>query len=793
MKAKALSFRAAVWGLAPALLGCLFSAGIRATPDDGSVLPFPPTPSASIAGPTLQESKHQRRVEPDRLPRDAPNILVILLDDVGFGLADTYGGPIHTPTLSRIAGQGISYNAFHTTAICSPTRAALLTGRNHQRVGSGTIAERAVDWDGYTGVIPRSSATLAKVLGAYGYKTAAFGKWHNTPATDTTAMGPFTLWPTGEGIGFDYFYGFLAGETSQWEPRLVENLNVVEPPHDESYHLSEDMADKAIAWMRRHRAFAPDKPFFMYWAPGAAHGPHHVSNEWADKYQGQFDDGWDALRSRTFEREKALGWIPNDARLTPRAETMPSWDSIPESERPFQRRLMEVFAGFVEHVDVQAGKVIDELERQGIRDNTLVIYIFGDNGASAEGQQGSISELLAQNQIPNTVAQQLKAMEGLGGLDALGGPKMDNMYHAGWAWAGGAPFKHTKLIASHFGGTRNPMAISWPDRIKPDPTPRSQFHHVNDIVPTIYDVLGVTPPKVVDGFEQDPMDGVSLAYTFADPKAQGRKQVQYFDNNGSRGIYQDGWYACTFGPLTPWLTVSPGLATWDANKDVWELYNLNTDFSQAEDLAAKEPERLAAMQALFLEQAEANKAFPIGAGIWLRIHPEDRIKTPYRSWQFDASTTRMPEFTAPGLGRESTHVAIDAELPENASGVLYALGGASGGLTLYMDKGRLVYEYNMMVIERYGVGSAERIAPGRHRIEVDTTIAKPGAPAEVVVSVDGAEVARTQVARTVPAAFTASESFDVGTDLGSPVSLDYFDRRPFAFEGRIDSVKVDLK
>jgi arylsulfatase len=794
MKPKAHSIRAPLWGALPALLACLFATGVPAgTPSDGSVLPFPPTPSASVAGPTLQESKHQRRAEPERLPKDAPNILVILLDDVGFGLADTYGGPIHTPTLSRIAGQGISYNAFHTTAICSPTRAALLTGRNHQRVGSGTIAERAVDWDGYTGVIPRSSATLAKVLGEYGYKTAAFGKWHNTPATDTTAMGPFTLWPTGEGIGFDYFYGFLAGETSQWEPRLVENFNVVEPPHDETYHLSEDMADQAIGWMRKHRAFAPDKPFFIYWAPGAGHGPHHVFKEWADKYKGQFDAGWDALRSRTFEREKALGWIPKDTQLTPRADSMPAWDSIPESERPFQRRLMEVFAGFVEHVDVQAGKVIDELERLGIRDNTLVVYIFGDNGASAEGQNGSISELLAQNQIPNTIAQQLEALEGLGGLEALGGPKVDNIYHAGWAWAGDTPFQHTKLVASHFGGTRNPMAISWPARIKADPTPRSQFHHVNDLVPTVYEILGITPPKVVDGFAQDPIDGVSLAYTFADPKAPGHKEVQYFDNNGSRGIYQDGWYACTFGPLTPWLTVSPGLSTWDANKDVWELYNLRSDFSQANDLAAKEPERLAAMQSLFLEQAKANQAFPIGAGIWLRIHPEDRIKTPYRSWQLDSATTRMPEFTAPGLGRESTHVTIDAELPENASGVLYALGGASGGLTLYMDKGRLVYEYNMMVIERYGVGSAEKLAQGRHRIEVDTTIPKPGAPAEVVLSVDGTEVARTQVARTVPAAFTASESFDVGTDLGSPVSLDYFDRRPFAFDGRIDSVKVDLK
>jgi arylsulfatase len=763
-----------------------------AVPNEGSVLPFPPTPSASVAKPTLQESTHKRRVETSHLPKDAPNILIILLDDVGFGVADTYGGPVHTPTLTRIANQGVSYNAFHTTAICSPTRAALLTGRNHQRVGSGTIAERAVDWDGYTGVIPRTSATLAKTLGAYGYKTAAFGKWHNTPATETTAMGPFTLWPTGEGIGFDYFYGFLAGETSQWEPRLVENLNPVEPPHDETYHLSEDLADKAIIWMRKHRAFAPDKPFFMYWAPGAAHGPHHVSKEWADKYRGKFDDGWDALRKRTFEREKKLGWIPADAKLTPRAESMAAWADIPEAERPFQQRLMETFAGFVEHADVQAGKVIEELDRLGIRDNTIVIYVFGDNGSSAEGQNGSISELLAQNQIPNTVEQQRAVLETLGGLDALGGPKVDNMYHAGWAWAGSTPFHHTKLVASHFGGTRNPLAISWPARIKPDQTPRSQFHHVNDIAPTLYEVLGITPPKVVDGFPQDPIDGVSLAYTFADAKAPGRKPIQYFDNNGSRGIYRDGWYACTFGPLTPWLTVSPGLATWDSSKDVWELYDLGTDFSQANDLAAKDPKRLEEMQALFLQEANANQVFPIGAGIWSRIHPEDRVKTPYTRWQFDATTTRMPEFTAPGLGRESNHVTVEADLGANASGVLYALGGASGGLALYLDQGELVYEYNMMIIERYTARSTSKLAPGKHRIEVDTTIAKPGAPAEVVLTVDGTEVARTTVKRTVPAAFTASETFDVGVDLGSPVSLAYFERRPFRFDGTIGAVDVAL-
>ncbi len=767
----------------------------QARPTDGSVLPFPPPPTASVAKPRLQDSTMKRRVEPRRLPKDAPNILIILLDDVGFGLPDTYGGPIHTPTLSRIAGAGISYNAFHTTAICSPTRAALLTGRNHQRVGSGTIAERAVDWDGYTGVMPRTSATLAKVLGAYGYKTAAFGKWHNTPATETTAMGPFTRWPTGEGIGFDYFYGFLAGETSQWEPRLVENFNLVEPPHDEKYHLSEDLSARAIAWLRKHRAYAPDTPFFMYWSPGAGHGPHHIFKEWADKYRGRFDDGWDALRARTFRRQKDLGWIPADAKLTPRAGSMADWSSIPEAERPFQRRLMEVFAGFVEHVDVQAGKVIDELERLGVRDNTLVIYIFGDNGSSAEGQVGSIGELLAQNGIPNTIEQHLTALDKLGGLDAIGGPKTDNIYHAGWAWAGDTPFHHTKLIASHFGGTRNPMAISWPARVKPDKTPRAQFHHVNDIVPTIYEILGIKAPKVVDGFAQDPIDGVTLAYTFTNARAPGRKRIQYFDNNGSRGVYHDGWYACTFGPFVPWdaAASSAAIKDWDSAKDVWELYNVRTDFSQADDLAAKEPKRLANMKALFLKEARANKAFPIGAGNWLRIHPEDRVATPYRRWTFDAATTRMPEFTAPGLGRESNRVTVEAEVGENASGVLYALGGASGGLTLFLDKGELVYEYNMLIIERYTARSRARLTPGKHTIEVDTTIARPGAPADVVLTVDGAEVAHLTVKRTVPAAFTASETFDVGIDLGSPVSLDYFDRRPFAFNGTINAVRVQLK
>ena len=423
-----------------------------------------------------------------------------------------------------------------------------------------------------------------------------------------------------------------------------------------------------------------------------------------------------------------------------------------------------------------------------------MIYIFGDNGASAEGQNGTISELLAQNGIPNTIEQQIMALEKIGGLDALGTAKTDSMYHAAWAWAGNTPFQYTKLVASHFGGTRNPMVISWPKGIKPDKTPRAQFHHVNDIAPTIYEVLGIKPPKVVDGFAQDPIDGVSLAYTFNDAKAPSRKHVQYFDNNGSRAIYQDGWVAATFGPLVPWLPGAPGLAEWDSAKDVWELYDITRDFSEADNLAAKDPKRLAQLQKTFDGQARANQVYPLGAGIWLRLHPEDRIKSPYTSWQFDATTTRMPEFTAPGLGRENSTVTIDAELGDAASGVLYALGGSGGGLALYMDKGQLVYEYNMMIIERTVARSSTKVAAGRRRIEVTTTLAsaQPLAPADVVLKVDGQEVVRTTVKRTVPAAFSASETFDVGVDLGSPVSVDYFDRRPFRFDGKISSVKVKL-
>ena len=775
-------------------LFCLPLALVAAeAPDDGSVLPFPPTPlTESVAKPRLQESTMKWSAEPQRLPADAPNILVILIDDVGFGVAETFGGEVHTPTLTKLANEGIRYNAFHTTAICSPTRASLLTGRNHTRVGSGTIAERAIAFDGFTGIIPNEAATFPEVLRHYGYKTAAFGKWHNTPATEATSMGPMDRWPTG--YGFDYFYGFLAGETSQWEPRLVENLNPIEPPHDEKYHLTVDMTDKALAWLDDRQAYAPDKPFVMYWAPGAVHGPHHIWPEWADKYKGKFDDGWDAYRERVYKRQLEMGVIPPGTKLTPRDETMQAWEDVPENQRAFQRRGMELYAGFVEHTDHEVGRLVQGLEDRGLRENTIIFYIWGDNGSSSEGQLGSISELLAQNNIPNTVEQQLEALERLGGLDALGSPATDNMYHAGWAWAGSTPFRSTKLVAAHLGGTRNPLVVSWPKGIKPDKAMRSQFTHVVDVVPTIYEILGITPPKAVNGHEQMQIDGASFAATFADTNAPETNTEQFFDNNGSRALYQDGWMASAFGSFVPWNQKASAelMKSWDSATDEWELFNLKEDFSQSTNLAVEHPDKLEAMKRRFLEVAEDNKDFPIGAGNWLRLHPADRVSTPYTEWTFNANTRRMPEFTAPGIGRQSNVVTVDFECGDKADGVLYALGGSGGGITVYMDEGHLVYLYNMMIIEQYEARTKTPLAAGKHKVTITTTIAKPAAPAKVEIAIAGGETITLDVARTVPAAFTASESFDVGVDLGSTVSNAYYDRRPFEFKGKVQRVSVNL-
>ena len=550
----------------------------------------------------------------------------------------------------------------------------------------------------------------------------------------------------------------------------------------------------AITWLRQHKSFSPDKPFFMYWASGASHGPHQVPKEWADKYKGKFDDGWDNYRERAYQRAKKLGWIPQSAKLTPRPATLASWDSIPEDEKPFQRRLMEVFAGFTDHVDAQVGRIVDEIDQLGYGKNTLIFYIWGDNGASAEGQNGTISELLAQNGIPTTTKQQIKALDALGGLDVLGTPKTDNMYHAGWAWAGGAPYQYTKLIASHFGGTRNPMALRWPAKIKPDATPRAQFLHVNDVVPTIYDLVGIKTPSVVNGIPQDPFDGASFTSTFNDAKAKEVKHTQYFEIMGSRSIYHDGWMASAFGPRIPWIPGLPkGILEWTPDKDKWELYNLNEDWSQANDLADKMPAEVADKKDLFLIEFTKNSGLPVGGGLWVPVfHPELRLAPPYTSWTFPGAITRMPEFAAPALGNKPNVVTVDTDVPANASGVIYALGGFSGGLTCYVMDGTLSFEYNLFEITRTDIKAKDRLPIGKVKIEVETTYIepKPAGPLKVVLKVNGKEAASGIVPMSAPLGFTANDCLDFGIDLGSPVGLEYYDKAPFKFNGTIEQVKV---
>jgi len=757
------------------------------------VLPFPEPPSASVAGKTLKDSKHKWRTAENHLPVDAPNIVIFMTDDAGFSNSEVFGGPIHMPTLARLAESGISYNAFHTTAMCSPTRASLLTGRNHHRVGAGIVAELASDWDGYSGKIPNSTATFPQVLSYYGYNTAAFGKWHNTPVVDISKLGPFDRWPTG--LGFDYFYGFHGGETSQYEPALFENTDPIEAPHDPKYHLTEDLAEKTIEWIRTSKTLNPDKPFLVYFTPGAVHGPHQIFKEWSDKYEGKFDEGWEVLRTMTFAKQKELGWIPQDAVLNPLAETMQKWSDIPESQKEFQTRLMEIYAGFLEHTDVQYGKVVDELERMGELDNTLIIYINSDNGPSAEGGTGTIAELLSENGMPSTIDQHIDVLnKDYGGLDALGGPKLDNMYHHGFSYAGASPFQGTKLVAAHLGGTRTPMVISWPAKIKHDGKVRSQFHHVNDIAATLYDILDITAPKTVNGIEQEPMDGISMAYTFDKSEAKPEKKTQYFEILGSYGIYHEGWFAGVAGPRKPWSTDMSALPTWDPTEDVWELFNLTDDFSQSKDLAKENPEKLAELQEVFDKEAKDNKVYPLGASFYtLVFHNEEMPASPLKEWALFEGQDRIPEPMAPKFtsGR-STLAVINADIEKNAEGVFFAVGGISSGFTVYMDKGVLKAEYNAMTLNRYKVASKTAIPTGKVKIEVETkydTKERLG-PATITLKVNGKQVGKGRIEISVPGTHTVSETFDIGADLNSPVALDYYDRAPFKFNGKINSINI---
>ena len=756
------------------------------------ILPFPPTPSASTAGLTMESSTYKKRIEPKRLAEGAPNILIILIDDVGPGTPSTYGGEINTPTLDRVAKMGISFNRFHSTAMCSPTRAALLTGRNHTFVGNGQISAIANDFDGFSGIIPKSSATVAEVLKDYGYNTGAWGKWHNTPEEQITSKGPFDYWPTG--YGFEYFYGFLAGEASQYEPTLTRNTTQVTEHMPKGYHLTDDIATDAIKWLREQKAYAPDKPFFMYWATGASHGPHQIMKEWADKYKGKFDDGWDKYRERVFARAKAKGWIPQNAQLTPRPASMASWDSIPEAEKPFQRRLMEVFAGFTEHADYNAGRIIDEIERAGEARQHADLLHLGRQRLLVRGSERHHQRAAGAERHSDQDLAAHRGAEGARWTRRARRPQDRQHVQRRMGVGGQHSVPGHEAQGAYFGGIRQPMAVAWPNRIKADPTPRPQFHHVIDIVPTIYELTKITPPRVVNGFEQDPIAGVSMVYTFGDPKAPGTRKTQFFDIMASRGIYHDGWFASARGP-----------ARAVGGRDAERHQGMVAAHGQ---VGALQPRRglEPGERSRRLESAEArgdegplparvtkNKNLPIGGGMWstAMFHPEDAPASSLTEWTFDGPMTRMPESAAPKLGKVDSLVTMEVDVPANANGVLYALAGFSGGVTCYVKDGILNYEFNLFEVQRTKIKAKEKLPTGKVKIEVESRLAGAiGGPMNVILRVNGEEVGQGRVPAAMSLHFTSNATFDLGTDLDSPVSLDYFDQAPFAFNGTMGTTKI---
>jgi len=728
--------------------------------------------------------------QPVKPPGGAPNVVVILLDDLGFGQPGTFGGPVPTPNLDKLASEGLRYNRFHTTGVCSPTRAALLTGRNQHDVAAGFLTEGATGYPGYNSQWPRSAASIARVLRDNGYSTAAWGKWHNTPDWETSPVGPFQRWPTG--LGFEYWYGFHGGESSQWEPQLFRNELPVEPPRqpEQGYHLTEDLVDDAIGWIHRQQSLAPGKPFFAYFATGAVHAPLHAPREWIDKFKGQFDQGWDKVREETLARQKKLGIVPADTRLTPRPREIEAWDSLsPPAKRLFARH-QEAFAGFVAHTDYHLGRLLDAIVRLPNADNTLITFMAGDNGPSAEGSEtGTLNNMMTQNGIPDTVEAQLAK------IDEIGGPLHENHYPVGWAWAGSAPFQWMKRVPSHFGGTRNGMVIVWPKVIKDKGGVRSEFHHVIDIAPTILGAAGIPQPNEVDGAAQIPMEGVDMSYTFADAKAPGRHLTQYFEVGGDRAIYDKGWVAAAFHGV-PWkLTGSTGF-----ENSHWSLYNIEEDFSEAVDLADKYPAKLAELKTLFDKEAEKYNVFPlddrfVGRGD-KRMRPS--LIAGRTGFHYAAGATRIPEGSAPPIYRRSHRITARIVVPQGgAEGVIVAEGGSQGGYTLYLKDGRLHYEYNFFGRQSYRVSSSEKVPSGEVQIVLeyeqkpykgwDTT----GGAARLYVN--GKQVGEGDIGNVVPGRFSATETLDIGMDLGSTVSAEYHKQKPFAFTGRIEDVAIDLK
>ncbi|TYQ25389.1 arylsulfatase [Pseudanabaena sp. UWO310] len=757
---------------------------LSALADYGDVLPLPQPPFKGKIGTTYKESQPDFP-KPIKAPAKAPNILLVLLDDVGFGQTSAFGGLIETPNLDHLAAQGLRYNQFHTTALCSPTRAALLTGRNHHSVSTGVITELASGFPGYTAILPRSAATIAEVLRSNGYNTAAFGKWHNTPDYETSAVGPFDRWPTS--LGFDYFYGFLGGDTNQWSPNLVENTQHIQKPLDDpNYHLTPDLADHAIKWIRTQQSIAPDKPFFTYLATGATHAPHHAPKEWIEKYKGKFDQGWDKLRADIFERQLKLGIIPADTKLTPRPAEIPAWDSLTPTEQKVYAHQFEVFAGFLSHTDAEVGRVIDAIAQLGELDNTLVFFIAGDNGASAEGGlTGSVNEFKVFNGVEESPQEVLAA------LDDLGSPKTFNHFHAAWAWAVDSPFQWTKQIASHFGGTRNGLVVAWGDRIKDQGAIRSQFHHVIDIAPTILEAAGITEPEVVNGAKQQPIEGTSLVYSFDDPAVASKHKTQYFEMFGNRAIYDNGWVAAARHGRLPWERFSK--TTFD--QDNWELYNVAQDFSESQDLAKDNPQKLAELQNLFLKEAKKYKVLPLDDRTIQRfdINTRPSITTGRNSFSYYTTVTGIPEGSAPNTKNRSFSITADIDVAKaGAEGVLVTQGGRFAGWSFFLQDGKPTYVYNFLNSDRTIIQSPDPVAIGKSKVRFDFAYdgGGPSAGGTGKLFINDKQVAEGRIERTVGFRIGLDETFDIGQDTGSAVVDSY--QVPFKFTGNLEQVKLDL-
>jgi arylsulfatase A-like enzyme len=753
-----------------------------------------PIPDRKPIGLTTYDAKDPETkfppITPLRPPAGAPNVLLVLLDDVGFGASSVFGGPCRTPTAERLAADGLRYNRFHTTALCSPTRAAFLSGRNHHAVGMGGITEIATSAPGYNSLRPNTCAPLAQILTLNGYSTAQFGKCHEVPVFETTPIGPYHHWPTGS--GFEHFYGFIGGENNQYHPALYDGTTPVEPERtpEEGYHLVEDLADKAIGWVRQQKSIAPEKPFFMYFAPGATHAPHHVPPDWIAKYKGKFDQGWDKLREQTFARQKQLGVIPPDCELTQRPAEIPAWDKTEDRIRPLLAREMEVYAAYLSFADHHVGRVIDALTDLAILDDTLIYYIIGDNGASAEGTLNGTLNELATGEAPDLMTPEYLIQH----IDDFGTERAFNHYAVGWAHAMDTPYQWTKQVASHFGGTRNGTIVRWPRGIKAKGEIRSQFHHVIDVAPTILEAAGLPAPTMVNGVLQEPMHGVSMAYSFDDAKAAERHETQYFEIVCNRGIYHKGWTAVTRHGSLPWVVTG---AQPPLSEDVWELYDTTKDWSQAHDLAKQMPEKLAELKKLFefeamkynvfpLDDRKAERANPDLAGRPAVVHGNTQLLFP--------GMRRLSENAVINTKNKSHSVTAELEVPASgAKGVIVAQGGNMGGWSLYVQEGKLKYHYNFLGMLRFDVTATSPLPSGTHQVRMEFAYdgGGMGKGAAITLYVDGKKVGEGHVGRTHALFFSMDETMEVGCDVGEPVSPDYGPRGN-EFSGKINWVQIDI-